>query len=35
MPGSIPIPMLVAIFVVALVMFGPIGVGPYEPRSPQ
>jgi hypothetical protein len=35
MSGSIPLPMLVAIFVVALVMFGPLGVGPRGPRPPQ
>jgi len=29
---SIPMPMLVAIFVLALVIFGPLGFGPREPR---
>jgi hypothetical protein len=33
MSGSIPIPMLVAIFVVALVMFGPFGDGPTTPGT--
>jgi hypothetical protein len=33
MSGSIPIPMLVAIFVVALVMFGPFGDGPTTPAT--
>ena len=29
---SIPLPMLVAMFVVALVMFGPLGLGPRGRR---
>jgi hypothetical protein len=31
---SIPLPMLVVIFVAALVMFGPFGFGPRGPRPP-
>jgi hypothetical protein len=31
---SIPLPMLVVIFVVALVMFCPFGFGPRGPRPP-
>jgi hypothetical protein len=33
-PGSIGMPVLLAIFVLALVLFGPLGTRPRGPRSP-
>jgi Sec-independent protein translocase protein TatA len=35
MSGSIGLPMLVVIFVVALALFGPPGLGPRGPRTPR
>jgi hypothetical protein len=32
--GSISMPMLVAIFLLALFVFGPLGFGPGGPRGP-
>jgi hypothetical protein len=32
--GSISMPMLVAIFTLAVMIFGPVGFGPRGPRGP-
>jgi hypothetical protein len=34
MPASLPMPVLLTIFVMALILFGPVMTGPRRPRRP-